>query len=68
MPLVPLSVRKVSSFQVYSKRENTNAKFKENIIKESFKSLSSKREDLNESKSPNESKKCFQRVFEWSSR
>ena len=37
-----------------SKRENMgqSTKFKENIIKESFKSLKSKREDMNESKCP----------------
>ena len=41
-------------FQVDSKRENMgqSTKFKENIIKESVKSLKSKREDMNESKSP----------------
>ena len=49
------------SFQVDSKRENMgeSTEFKEDIIKESFKSLSSKREDMNESKSPISQRNVF---------
>ena len=64
MPLVPLE-----SFQVDSKRENMgkSTKFKENIKKESFKSLSSMREDMNESKSP-ECQECVPSHSRWTAR
>ena len=53
MPLVPLSVRKVSQVIPGGQQEGEHGeRFKGNINKESFKSLSSKREDMNESKSP----------------
>ena len=53
MPLVPLSVRKMSLVIPGGQQEGEHrVRFKGNINKESFKSLSSKREDINESKSP----------------
>ena len=53
MLLVPLSVQKVSQVIPGGQQEGEHgARFKGNINKEIFKSLSSKREDKNESKSP----------------
>ena len=56
-----MSGRCPKSFQVDSKRGNMgkSTKFNENIIKESFKSLSSKREDMNESNSPMSQENVF---------
>ena len=62
MPLVPLRVRKVSQVIPGGQQEGEHrlaTKFNENIIKESFKSLSSKREDMNESKSPMSQENVF---------
>ena len=60
MPPVHEGVQNMTSL-VDSKRENTDESnmFKENIIKERFKSLSSKREDMNESKSPMSQRNVF---------